>query len=113
MYGGVFMNTISFPNLGGVEFNVTKTLLRIGPVTIYWYGVIIALSFALAIFYCMKRCARFGISSDNLIDMVLAATPAAIIGARLYYVVFNYSNSEAISARCLESGKAALRYTAR
>lgn len=84
------MNTISFPNLGEIEFNVTNTL-KIGSYEIHWYGLIIALGFALAVVYCLKRSAKFGISSDNLVDMTLIATPCAIIGARLYYIVFNYS----------------------
>ncbi len=84
------MNTISFPSLG-IELTLRKTAFSIGSFSVQWYGIIVALGFALAVWYCTKRCVRFGISEDNLIDMALWATPAAVVGARLYYVVFNWA----------------------
>ncbi|MBR7136515.1 MAG: prolipoprotein diacylglyceryl transferase [Clostridia bacterium] len=83
------MNHIAFPNLG-IELTIKKTAFSIGSFSVQWYGIIIAVGFALAIVYCVKRAPKFGINQDNLIDMTLVATPAAIIGARLYYVVFNW-----------------------
>ncbi len=83
------MNHIAFPNLG-IELTINKTAFSIGSFSVQWYGIIIAVGFALAILYCVKRAPKFGINQDNLIDMTLVATPAAIIGARLYYVVFNW-----------------------
>ena len=61
-----------------------------GSLQIYWYGFIIAAGFLLAVTYAMRHCEKFGINKDNLIDMLLIVTPVAIIGARLYYVVFNF-----------------------
>ena len=58
---------------------------------IHWYGVIIAFGFALAVIYALLRKKEFGLTEDNLIDMLLFAVPASLIGARLYYVVFNFS----------------------
>ena len=84
------MNHVAFPKLG-LEFTLKKTAFSIGSLNIQWYGIIIAVGFALALIYCLKRAPKFGINPDNLIDMTLIATPAAIIGARLYYVVFNWS----------------------
>ena len=84
------MNNVAFPELG-LEFTLKKTAFSIGSLNVQWYGIIIAVGFALAVFYCLRRAPKFGILQDNLIDMTLIATPAAIIGARLYYVVFNWS----------------------
>lgn len=84
------MNSVAFPELG-LEFTLKKTAFSIGSLSIQWYGIIIAIGFALAVLYCLRRAPRFGINQDNLIDMTLIATPVAIIGARLYYVVFNWS----------------------
>ena len=56
---------------------------------IYWYGVLIAVGFILAVLYAMKRSKEFGLTQDNILDCLIVATPAGIIGARLYYVVFN------------------------
>ncbi len=80
---------ISFPGLGftidpsGVVFSVFGHDIR-------WYGVIIAIGFSLAVVYALKRCDEFGIVQDDLLDALLVAAPTAIIGARLYYVIFNY-----------------------
>ena len=55
---------------------------------IYWYGIIIAVGFLLAVWYCTKRAPKFGLTEDNILDMLLWAVPLGIIGARLYYVIF-------------------------
>ncbi|MEE0928686.1 MAG: prolipoprotein diacylglyceryl transferase [Acutalibacteraceae bacterium] len=57
--------------------------------TIYWYGIIIALGFVLAIIYGYLNAKRFGIDVDRMLDVVLVATPCAILGARTYYVLFD------------------------
>lgn len=57
---------------------------------VYWYGVIIACGFILAVSYALARKKEFGLTEDNIIDMLIFAVPIGIIGARLYYVVFNF-----------------------
>ena len=37
---------------------------------------------------CLKQSKRYGLTEDNVLDMVLWAVPSCIIGARLYYVIF-------------------------
>lgn len=56
---------------------------------VYWYAVIIALGFILAILYILKRRSAFGLTQDNVLDMFIICVPFGIIGARLYYVIFN------------------------
>lgn len=56
---------------------------------VYWYGVIIALGFLLAIIYGMTNAKKLGIDPDKLIDIVLVATPIAVLCARLYYIIFD------------------------
>ncbi len=56
---------------------------------VYWYAVIIALGFLLAVLYILKRRDDFGLTQDNILDMFIICVPAGIIGARLYYVLFN------------------------
>ncbi len=56
---------------------------------VYWYGIIIALGFLLAIIYAYKNASRFGIDIDKMLDIILVATPCAILGARTYYVLFD------------------------
>ena len=79
---------ISFPGLGLVMD--PPRYLEIGPLKIYFYGLIIACGLILAVTYCMKRAPQFGLKEDDLLDGVLGVTPFAIICARLYYVIFSW-----------------------
>lgn len=84
------VSTIKFPNLfWGIELNINRVAFSIGPVKVYWYGIIISAAFLLAVLLAMKDSKKFGIDSENIIDVVLVATIPAIIFARLYYVIFN------------------------
>ena len=79
---------ISFPGLfGDWQFTVPGKLLDIGN-GVYWYGVLIAAGMLLALWFCMRSAKKFGITEDNVIDMVLIAIPCCILGSRLYYVIF-------------------------
>lgn len=81
--------SISFPNLG-LSVDPDRVAFSIGDFQIYWYGIIIACGFLLAVLYAFRRSKEFGLTPDNIIDAMIFAVPAAIIGARLYYVLFNF-----------------------
>ena len=85
MYG-----TISFPGLG-LSFNPSRVAFSIGSKPIYWYGIIIAAGFLLAVYYAMRRADQFGLTQDNIIDMLICAVPLAIVGARAYYCLFSWN----------------------
>ena len=88
--GDAMMNTVSFPGLG-LEFDLNRVAMILFGRNVYWYGVIIGLGFLLAVLWCCRRAAYFGIKQDDIYDMLLAAVPLCIIGARAYYVLFNLS----------------------
>ena len=79
---------ITFPALG-LALDPPR-YLQIGPLTIYYYGVIIAFGLILAVLYGCKRSKEFGIREDDLVDGVLWVTPFAILCARLYYCLFSW-----------------------
>ena len=80
---------IWFPGLfGDWAFTGSSVAFHIGGKAIYWYGIIIALGVLLALWFCMKQKEKYGITEDNLMDGVLWGIPLAIVGARLYYVLF-------------------------
>lgn len=81
------MNTVSFPGIG-FAVNVKPIAFHIFGWPIHWYGIIIALGFLLAVFYCSRKAADYGIIPDDVIDLLIWAVPLCIIGARLYYVIF-------------------------
>ena len=81
---------ITFPMLGDwFSIDPTRSFTILGR-PFYWYGVIIAVGFILAVLYCSKRCAQFGITSDDFIDTLILAVPLGIICARAYYVIFYF-----------------------
>lgn len=59
---------------------------------IYWYGFLIALGLLLALIYGFKRMPKLGIDPDRATDAVIGGFIGAIIGARLYYVIFSLSD---------------------
>lgn len=81
------MGTVSFPGLG-LEFHLNRVAFHIGSWPVYWYGIIIAAGFLLAVLYCCHAAKRFGIKQDDIIDMLFFAVPLSIVGARLYYILF-------------------------
>lgn len=83
------MGTISFPNLG-IAINPSRVAFSLFGKDIYWYGIIIALGFALAVIYAMRRVHQFGLTQDNILDFIFVAVPAAVICARLYYCAFEW-----------------------
>lgn len=56
---------------------------------IYWYGIIIALGFLLALIYGIRNAKRFNLDTDRMLDVVLVVVPVAILCARAYYVIFD------------------------
>jgi len=79
---------ISFPTFG-ITVNPPRSF-SLGPLTIHFYGLIIAVGLILAVLYCCRRSREFGIKEDDLIDGVLWVTPFAICCARAYYVIFSW-----------------------
>ena len=79
-------SVISFPSLG-ISVNPPRSI-SLGPLNIYFYGIIIACGLVLAVLYCMNRSKEFGIKEDDILDGVLWVTPFAICCARAYYCIF-------------------------
>ncbi len=61
-------------------------------VKIYWYSVIILLAFLLAGYVAMKEAKKFDIDEDTFINFVFFLVPISLLGARIYYVIFNWSH---------------------
>lgn len=80
---------ISFPGLG-LQFEVNRVAFSIGSIDIYWYAILIATGFMLALVFCFKNFPKFGVDPDRAIDVVFFAMIFGIIGARLYYVAFQW-----------------------
>ena len=84
--------SIAFPIFGeGFIINPPRYISIFG-FNLYLYGILIAIGFLIALLYLQKRRDAFGLSSSTVSDMVIIAIPSGIIGARLYYIIFNPAN---------------------
>ena len=81
-------NTVFFPGLG-LEFELNRVAFTVFGHNIYWYGVIITAGFLLAVIYGLHIAPRFGMDPDKITDAIFVVVPMAILGARMYYVIFN------------------------
>jgi phosphatidylglycerol:prolipoprotein diacylglycerol transferase len=62
--------------------------IQLGPLEVHWYGIILGSAALVGLYFAILEGRRFGIDSDLFLDLLLWGAPAAIIGARLYYVLF-------------------------
>ena len=88
---------VYFPNFGDGD-NILKSGIDVDRVMftipgtnfkIYWYGFLIAVGIILAMIYGFRKMKSAGIDPDRATDAVIGGFFGAIIGARLYYVVFS------------------------
>ena len=82
-------SAISFPFLGDLTLNPPASFSLFGR-EIYLYGIIVALAFILGTLFSGKKAPQFGIPSDSFYDMMLWVIPLCILGARLYFVAFQW-----------------------
>ena len=73
-----------------------KVAFSIFGIDVMWYGILMALGMILGTIIALKEAKRVGISEDSVLDLAIIAIPMGLLGARLYYVLFNwdfYSNN--------------------
>ena len=73
-------------------FELNATGFTLFGLNVRWYGAIIALGIALAIALASRREARLGLPRETALDLALLGVPAAILGARAYYVAFSWAS---------------------
>ncbi len=61
---------------------------EIGPLSVAWYGLIIVTGMILAVYLTIREGEKRGISEDFVVDTAFWVLPIGILGARLYYVLF-------------------------
>ncbi len=64
-------------------------LFKIGPLTIYSYGVMLALAFVVGIWLATRQARREEVSANTILDLSFVALITGIIGARILFVLFN------------------------
>ena len=89
---------VTFTGFGGkgLSFNVSSILAQFNlfghEFTIRWYGAIIAFGFLLAVLFGGRMAYKWKMNLDKMVDVLIYGTIFGIIGARLYYCIFEWSN---------------------
>lgn len=64
----------------------------LGPISVNWYGIIIGTGALIGLLLAVQEGKRFKLNPDFFLDLLLIGVPAAIVGARAYYVAFKWDD---------------------
>lgn len=67
-------------------------IFQLGPLTVRWYGVMIAVGFLVATYFATRLAKRWQLSADQIVNLILVTFLGGIIGARLYFVALTWSD---------------------
>lgn len=70
---------------------MSRIFITIGPITIYWYSLLILIAVLVGYQIVVHYCKKIGYRTSSIVDMFLYLILWAIVGARVYYVIFNFS----------------------
>lgn len=68
---------------------MNPVLVQLGPITLYWYTIMILIGFLLGGALAFHEAKKYNISEEFMTNLFFYLIPISIIGARLYYVLFN------------------------
>lgn len=71
---------------------MNRVLLSVGPINIYWYSFLIFLSLIIGLILIKVECKKKNMDFNFILDLVCYVVPIAIVGARLYYVIFKFDS---------------------
>lgn len=77
--------------LGAIE-PLNPVAIQLGPLKIQWYGLLIGIGALLGYLLANHEAKKRGLPKEMYADLLIIALPAAILGARLYYVIFRWEN---------------------
>ena len=73
-----------------------RVFISIGNINIYWYSVLIIIGIIIGYILVKKEAKRQNIDNNFLENLIFYMVIIGIIGARLYYVIFNYQNFDSL-----------------
>lgn len=83
-------NEIIFPK-AGIDIHVNSTAFTIFGLDVQWYGILITAGLLIAVIWALRNVKRVGIDANRAIDVIIVGIIGAMIGARSYYVIMNWS----------------------
>lgn len=75
----------------GIVFNyIDPVAFNLGPVSVRWYGIIIAVGILLGYFVAQRALVKAGLHKDTLVDIIFYSALFGFIAARIYFVIFQW-----------------------
>jgi phosphatidylglycerol:prolipoprotein diacylglycerol transferase len=91
---GILNFTVSFPGLGINDLSISRVAFQFNlfgrQVTVFWYGLLFAIAMVLCIALAMRHAKYHNFDSNDILDFFLWMIPFILIGARIYYVIFEW-----------------------
>lgn len=77
--------------MGGIIFNyIDPVAFNLGPLSVRWYGIIIAVGILLGYFVAQRELVKAGLHKDTLVDIIFYSALFGFIAARIYFVIFQW-----------------------
>ncbi|HCY0636318.1 TPA: prolipoprotein diacylglyceryl transferase [Staphylococcus aureus] len=77
--------------MGGIVFNyIDPVAFNLGPLSVRWYGIIIAAGILLGYFVAQRALVKAGLHKDTLVDIIFYSALFGFIAARIYFVIFQW-----------------------
>ena len=70
---------------------ISRIAFSIMGIDVYWYAILITMAIVIGFIWARICNGRFGMKFEDILDLSLFMIPIAIICARLYYILFNFS----------------------
>ena len=70
---------------------INPVAFKLGNLSVKWYGIIMAVAIILAVSMAIFEGRKRQIESDDFMDLLLWAVPIGYVGARIYYVIFEWN----------------------
>ena len=84
------INFIGFPGFGIGPFEINSQAFTLFGRNIAWYGIFVTLGIISGVIYSFWRSVKYNnIKLDDIIDIAIFSIPSAMLGARIYYIIFN------------------------
>ncbi|HCZ8105542.1 TPA: prolipoprotein diacylglyceryl transferase [Staphylococcus aureus] len=74
----------------GIVFNYDPVAFNLGPLSVRWYGIIIAVGILLGYFVAQRALVKAGLHKDTLVDIIFYSALFGFIAARIYFVIFQW-----------------------
>lgn len=81
------MSQVIFPSIN-LKLNISRVVINIFGIDIYWYAILIVLPFTIGIILCKKDDKKYNIKFEDILEVLIIVIPISILCARLYFVIF-------------------------